>query len=74
MEAVNAFNMPGAAELYSQTLAPLYARASIPMAALMVLQRERGAAIHADSQRRYRLVFIGSLLAMGAGLLSALLM
>ncbi|PLY59086.1 methyl-accepting chemotaxis protein [Herbaspirillum sp. BH-1] len=74
IEAVSSFNIPGATELYSQTLAPLYARASVPMAQLIALQREHGAAIYAHSQQRYRLVFIASGVAMAAGLLFALVM
>ena len=74
MEAVTAFNIPGATELYSQNLAPLHARASVPMTQLIALQRERGEAIYARSQQRYHLVFVACVAAMCAGLLFAVLM
>ncbi|EJN07755.1 methyl-accepting chemotaxis protein [Herbaspirillum sp. YR522] len=74
MEAIRAFNVPGATELYTQTLSPLHAQAVMPMAQLMSLQREQGQVIYEHSQHRYRLLFAAYLGAAGLGLVLAAVM
>jgi methyl-accepting chemotaxis protein-1 (serine sensor receptor) len=74
MEAIGAFNVPGATELYTQNLTPLHAQAAVSMARLMAMQRERGQAIYEQSQQRYQVFFVASLSAVGLGLAFATLM
>ena len=68
MEALRAFNVPGASELYSQNLQPRFAPARQTLDQLVRQQRELAEADYARSQRHYQLVQAVSLAALGAGL------
>jgi HAMP domain-containing protein len=64
-------NLPGATELYTQSLVPRYPPARTALDALMALQRQRGEALYRATQQRYQQVFWLSVAAMCLGLLVA---
>jgi len=69
--ALRSMNLPGATELYTQSLAPRYPPARTALDALMALQRQRGEALYRATQQRYQQVFWLSVAAMCLGLLVA---
>lgn len=71
MAALRSMNLPGATELYTQTLLPRYQPARALLDALMALQRRNGEQLYAATQARFQQVFWVSALAVGAGLLVA---
>ncbi|WP_315123186.1 methyl-accepting chemotaxis protein [Comamonas antarctica] len=72
LDALQAVNLPGATELYGQTLLPLYQPARQTIEQLMAVQREAGQALYAQSQQDYAQVRALSLLVVAAGVLLAL--
>jgi methyl-accepting chemotaxis protein-1 (serine sensor receptor) len=65
MEALRAFNVPGASELYSQNLQPRFAPARQTLDQLVRQQRQLAEADYARSQRHHQLVQAVSLAALG---------
>jgi len=74
VEALRAVNLPGATELYGQTLVPLYQPARATLDALMREQQAAGEALYAASQAAYARIHWLTIAAIGAGVALALLL
>ena len=68
MEALRAFNLPGATELYGQNLVPRHGPARATLDALIHEQQRQAQEDFERSQQRHRVVLIASLAALAAGL------
>ncbi|MDR7333646.1 methyl-accepting chemotaxis protein [Roseateles asaccharophilus] len=69
MEALRAFNVPGATELYGQNLLPRFGPARATLDELVSLQQRLAAEDYEASQAHHRVVLVVSLAAVAAGLL-----
>ncbi len=74
VEALRAVNLPGATELYGQTLVPLYQPPRATLDALMREQRAAGEALYAGSQQAYADSRSLTAAVIGGGLLLALVL
>jgi len=74
VEALRAVNLPGATELYGQTLVPLYQPARATLDALMREQQAAGEALYAESQDAYARSRLLTAAVIGGGLLLALVL
>ncbi|MFT4240708.1 MAG: methyl-accepting chemotaxis protein [Acidovorax sp.] len=74
VEALRSVNLPGATELYGQTLVPLYQPARATLDALMQEQRAAGEALYAESQDAYAHNRLLTAAVIGGGLALALVL
>jgi methyl-accepting chemotaxis protein len=74
VEALRAVNLPGATELYGQTLMPLYQPARATLDALMREQQVAGEALYAGSQQAYAHSRALTAVVIGGGLLLAMVL